>query len=377
VEPDLLVVTRNFPPQRGGLEAYSYHLASELSRQMPLRLIALKKPKVHLSWFLPSAFVRSLFLVRLRGVCRVHLCDASLAPFGVMLKRLSTARVTVSAHGLDVTFPHPVYQRLIPACLRMLDRVICVSNATRVECLRRALPESLCCVIPNGVDIRELELNESTEETQRYLAAALGHDLRGRKVLVTVGRLVKRKGVAWFLENVMPMLDESYIYVVVGSGPEAGAILATVKRNRLVGRALLVGSQPDLVRNRLLHAAHAFIMPNITVSGDVEGFGIAALEAGACGSPVIASRLQGIPDAVVDGVTGYLVPPEDARAFATCISSLDMDRDEVRRAALARFNWERIGVLYARELTDCEPAARWGGQGVAPETRTFRTQAPL
>jgi phosphatidylinositol alpha-1,6-mannosyltransferase len=280
----------------------------------------------------------------------VHLCDAALAPLGVMLKRLSTARVTVSAHGLDVTFPHPVYQHIIPTCLRRLDRIICVSNATRLECLRRALPDSLCCVIPNGVDPRELELNESTEEMQRCMTAAFGHDLRGRKVLATVGRLVKRKGVAWFVENVMPRVDDSYVYVVVGSGPELEAISAAVSNKRLEGRVVLTGPQPDSVRNRLLHVAHAFVMPNIRVAGDVEGFGIAALEAGACGLPVIASRLQGIPDAVIDGVTGHLVQEQNAGEFLARIDSLALDRAKIRAEVVRRFSWDKIGADYAAAL---------------------------
>ena len=107
-----------------------------------------------------------------------------------------------------------------------------MSNATRVECLRRALPESLCCVIPNGVDPREFKLNETTEEAWRNPAETLGHGLRGRKVLVTVGRLVKRKGVAWYIENVMPRVGDSYVYVVVGAGPELSAISAAVSNKR-------------------------------------------------------------------------------------------------------------------------------------------------
>ena len=116
----------------------------------------------------------------------------------------------------------------------------------------------------------------------RSLGGTLGYDLRGKKVLLTVGRLVKRKGVAWFVENVAPRLGEGYVYVVVGAGPERDAIANAVRRNHLTGRVVLAGPQPDSIRNLLFHSAHAFIMPNILVVGDIEGFGIAALEAGAC-----------------------------------------------------------------------------------------------
>ena len=177
-----------------------------------------------------------------------------------------------------------------------------------------------------------------------------GIDLRGKKVLLTVGRLVKRKGVAWFVEHVVPRLDETYVYVVVGSGPERKAINAAVDRNRLAGRVVLVGPQPDSMRNRLLQSAHAFIMPNISVRGDIEGFGIAALEAGAYGVPVIASRLQGIPDAVIDGVTGHLVQEQNADEFLARIDSLALDRAKIRAEVVRRFSWDKIGADYAAAL---------------------------
>lgn len=92
-------------------------------------------------------------------------------------------------------------------------------------------------------------------------------------------------------------------------------------------------------------------MPNISIVGDVEGFGISILEAGACGLPVIASGIQGIRDAVIDGVTGHLVREGDAEGFAARIESLDMDRSRIRKAIAERFSWERIGQEYALKLT--------------------------
>ena len=346
----LLVITRNFPPQRGGLEAYSYHLTRELARHMPVRVVALRKSKPHLVWFLPLAFVSSLHFVRAGGIRRVHICDAALAPIGLMIKVLSGAKVTASAHGLDVTFSNPVYQGLISACLARLDAVVCVSRATRDECLKRGVARQRCHVIPNGVDPGQVSSLAHHDEMIRSLGGTLGYDLRGKKVLLTVGRLVKRKGVAWFVENVVPRLGEGYVYVVVGAGPERDAIANAVRRNHLTGRVVLAGPQPDSIRNLLFHSAHAFIMPNILVVGDIEGFGIAALEAGACGLPVIASRLQGIPDAVVDGVTGHLVEAQDADAFIARLASLDLDRKRIRAEVVDRFSWGRIGAAYAALL---------------------------
>jgi glycosyltransferase involved in cell wall biosynthesis len=352
--PKLLVITRNYPPQIGGLENYSFNLVAELKRHMSVKVIALGQTKPHLIWFMPAALIMGLIAVRTRPIRLVHLCDGLLAPIGRLLKVFSKTRVTVSVHGLDITFPHSVYQRVVPPCLKRLDRIVCVSQSTRDECLRRTIPGERCVVIPNGIHPEEIYLSTSRSRLIQEVEAVLRCPLGGKKILLTVGRLVKRKGVEWFVENVLPRLDQSYVYVVVGTGPEYSAIQEMVRRKQLGCRILLAGRQPDRLRNCLLNIADAFIMPNIYIPGDVEGFGIAALEAGACGLPVIASNIQGIRDAVIDDVTGYRVGERDVEGFLSRIQGLDLDRRRVRSEVASRFSWNKIGLAYAEMFSAVE-----------------------
>lgn len=348
--PELLIITRNYPPQTGGLENYSFHLIRALRRRMRLRVIALGKSRPHLIWFLPLALGGGFKSVWFDSIPRIHLCDGLLAPIGRMLKLFSRSRVSISVHGLDVTFSQPLYQRLIPSCLRHLDQIVCVSRSTRDECLKRGIPAERCVVIPNGIPVEEFRLAGDRHDLIPELERSLGRPLAARKILVTVGRLVKRKGVQWFVEEVLPRLGAKYLYVVVGTGPEQKAIQDAVIRRNLQDQVVLAGRQPDRLRNSLLQAADAFIMPNISIPGDVEGFGIAALEAGACGLPVIAAGIQGIRDAVIDGVTGYLVREGDAGKFADRIESVELDRDLIRSTVISRFSWDRVGGEYAQLL---------------------------
>jgi len=348
--PELLIITRNYPPQTGGLENYSFHLIRALRRRMRLRVIALGKSRPHLIWFLPLALGGGFKSVWFDSIPRIHLCDGLLAPIGRMLKLFSRSRVSISVHGLDVTFSQPLYQRLIPSCLRHLDQIVCVSRSTRDECLKRGIPAERCVVIPNGIPVEEFRLAGDRHDLIPELERSLGRPLAGRKLIVTVGRLVKRKGVQWFVEEVLPRLGPKYLYVVVGTGPEQEAIQDAVIRRNLQDQVVLAGRQPDRLRNSLLQAADAFIMPNISIPGDVEGFGIAALEAGACGLPVIAAGIQGIRDAVIDGVTGYLVREGDAGKFADRIESVELDRDLIRATVISRFGWEQVGREYAEIL---------------------------
>jgi glycosyltransferase involved in cell wall biosynthesis len=205
-------------------------------------------------------------------------------------------------------------------------------------------------VIPNGVHPGEFVLGARRRDLIQEVEMGLGRSLAGKRLLLTVGRLVKRKGVLWFVEEVVPRLGDDFVYIVVGVGPELGAIRAAVQRHGLQERVILAGRQPDRLRNCLLNIADAFIMPNITVPGDVEGFGIAAIEAGACGLPVVAAGIQGIRDAVIDGVTGHLVGERDAEGFLDRIRSLDLDRRLIRERVQAYFSWEQIGLTYAEML---------------------------
>jgi phosphatidylinositol alpha-1,6-mannosyltransferase len=125
-----------------------------------------------------------------------------------------------------------------------------------------------------------------------------------------------------------------------------------VSRLGLEKRVLLLGRVSNATRKILLNAADIFIMPNITVADDVEGFGIVVLEAGSCGLPVVASNIQGIKDAVTQGQNGYLVEEGDAAGFAKKIQSMDLDKEVVRKHVIARYSWEEIYLEYQNAIFD-------------------------
>jgi len=342
----ILFITRNYPPKVGGLETYSYNLIREFEAHEITYKITLSKSIKHLIWFFPYSFFRALYLIRKYSIQSVHLCDGALSPVGLLLKLLAGSKVTATIHGLDITYKHPFYQIFIPWCITKLDGVVCVSRSTQDECVRRGIPPLNCTVIPNGIRPGQLYLREPENELCRRLENLMGIFLRERKILFTIGHLVKRKGVAWFVENVMPRLEVSCLYVVAGEGAERRAIQEMVDRHSLQNRVLLLGEVSDGDRNIIYNASDIFIMPNITVPGDVEGFGIVALEAGSCGLPVVASNIQGIRDAVIDGKTGYLVEEGDVDGFVGRIMDMNLDKDEIREIVNSTFDWSIISAQY-------------------------------
>jgi glycosyltransferase involved in cell wall biosynthesis len=319
-----LFVTRKYPPTVGGMEAQSYYLTTGFPG--PKTIIALRGSQKNLVWFLPYALVRVAFSAFRYDV--VHLGDSLLGVVGLVPRFLFRRPVFVTVHGLDMTFGSKLYQFYLKHFLRG-STYVAVSASTRAIAESRALGP--VAVIPVGVPDHFFGLERDPEAD-----LALSQQRRGRVVVLTVGRLVRRKGVAWFIRNVLGDLPE-VLYVVVGVGPDRADIERAIAETGTFERVLLLGSVNEARLHDLLRSADVFVMPNIVVPGDVEGFGIVALEAAASGLSVVAADLQGIKDAIVHGDNGILVPPEDAARFSKAIRELCEDGEaRARLGAKAR-----------------------------------------
>lgn len=362
MKPFILFITRNYPPKVGGLENYSYHLIRQFEKSCTVFKITSSRSRAHLFWFLPFCLVTAVRLCRRHPIRRIHLCDGLMSPIGLILRVATRARVSITVHGLDVTYRVPGYQRLIPACLRRLDHIVCVSRSTREACLQRGIPDNKCHVIPNGIDPEALQLPADHEPLLGDLQDRCEFSFSGKKILLTVGRLVPRKGIAWFVQNVMPQLPIDMVYLIAGNGPEYLRIGRIIRDLRLEERVSLLGRISDGQRNALLAQADICVMPNISTPGDMEGFGISAIEAGAAGVPVVASNLEGIRDAVIDGVTGYLVAEKDSEAFRDKILGMDLYRRNIQAAVRSTFNWASVALRYRDLILYPQETEHGGGK---------------
>jgi len=355
----VLYIAERMPPSVGGQENYSVHICAQLRAHVPTRVIRpgfYWKLNLHKPWFLAAALVAALREGRRRPISHVHVSSARIAPLGVLVARLLGARASASVHGLDVTLTgkSPLYGRLTPYSLRRCHSILANSHATREQALSLGLDPERCHVVPCGVDAEQARRQLPRPEARRRLGRALGLDLGRGPLLLTVGRLIRRKGVAWFVRHVMPRLAPDSAYLVLGQqGPERGPVLQAVREGRLAGRVHLRLGAPDSLRDLAYDAADLFVMPNIPVPGHREGFGIVLLEAGAHGLPVVASRIEGIPDAVRPGETGLLAEAGDSSSFAAAIAAALEWRaspDAVRAAVRRHYSWERAYDGFARFL---------------------------
>ena len=360
----VLFVSHSLPlPDRptsnlGGMQRVAYELRDALAAHPEVRLTT---RVLESSWrwtgartgpFLARLLLELPRLVRREGVEVVLFSSMVTASVAVPLRRRlagSSALLAAIPVGRDVTLPNPLYQPLVPRVLSALDVVLPISRATGEECLRRGLDPATMHVVPCGVDLRRFPPAPDRGADRTALLEALraaGHPAppRDALLLAAVGRHQERKGFHWFVDEVMPRLPPRAVLLLAGGGPMTGAVREAVARHGLEGRVLLLGRVPDETLATLYRGADLFVMPNIPVPGDIEGFGVVMLEAGISGLPIVAADLEGIRDVVREGENGTLLPTRDAGAFVATIARYleDPDALQTASASAARFTRDRF-----------------------------------
>lgn len=297
---------------------------------------------------------------------------ASLAP--LLKKTLRKHGVASGAivHGRDATLLSAPYQLLVPRIFAALDVVFPVSRATGAACLERGLAAEKLHVVPNGVspDRFEADWSRATARTMLFERfgppeSSAGNHSERVLLLCSAGRQVKRKGFAWFVDEVLPRLPEDVHYWLAGEGPEAERIRGAAERSGVAHRVRRLGRLSDKELEIMYRAADLFIMPNVPVPGDMEGFGVVMLEAGLCGLPTVAADLEGIADVIETGKNGRLVRSGDAEAFSEAILAYRREPETLGKASrrttshvLERFGWNTAAEKYLRALKACSSRRR-------------------
>lgn len=346
----ILFISRKYPPSIGGMQSYTKNLLDNLKSSYDVDAILLCRGQIHLFWFLPFTFFKAILLDLKNRYDVLCLADALLAPLGLAIKKIFRLRAIVTAHGLDITYKNFLYQKIVPPAVARFDRVVCVSRNTIKECTQRNIHFEICTFIPNGINIDEYYLNLSQPECRDLLGKEWRCDFSGKKLIFTVGRLVPRKGVDWFIENIFIKLEKDFVYLVCGQGPLKKKIEAMVAKLSLQGRVMLLGQVRQRILQLIYNCADIFVMPNQKIENSPEGFGIVAIEAASCGLPVIANNIDGLSDAVIDGKTGWLIKYNDRDAFIEKIKNPGLDRANIRENAKV-FSWPSLIGQY-REVID-------------------------
>lgn len=245
----------------------------------------------------------------------IHSQFGTLGLFAVPIKQIlsSDCRVVTSIRGSDVTVhikKHPgVYHRL----LREGDLFLPVCEFLQERLIQEGCEQGKIIVHHSGIDCSKFEYIQR----ERVPGEPIN--------VLTIARLVEKKGVAFAIEAVSRLLSkgEKIQYTVVGDGVLREDLQQLIKSMGVEQQVRLLGWKTHEEVKRLLEKSHVLVAPSLTSgSGDQEGIPNAIKEAMATGLPVISTFHSGIPELVTDGVSGLLVPERDAGSLADALGYL-------------------------------------------------------
>lgn len=249
---------------------------------------------------LPFFLVCALAVIRHARFCDLIHAHWTLSAAAASLGQpIHKHRILLTVQGSDVfqVPQHPIGAVFTRATLSRCDLIVALSKALEERVIQLGVEPSKLRVIPNGVD------------TSQFVPL----DVEAREPLILfVGSLIQRKGVKYLIQA-MPDVFVSFPnfrLVIVGEGPEASYLQTLTRELKIEDRTLFTGPLPHQEVRKLMQRAKILVLPSLE-----EGMGVVLVEALACGTPVVASCVDGIRDVITPDV-GILVPPANSNALS-------------------------------------------------------------
>jgi phosphatidylinositol alpha-1,6-mannosyltransferase len=355
----ILCITNDFGPRAGGIETFVIGLIERLPRSRVIVYASAQNnsESYDRKWLedfgvevirdkakilLPTPGVAYCVndLVRERGISTVFFGAA--APLGLLsggLRRAGAQHIVALTHGHEVwwskVWPFTILMKSIS---RHINHLTYLGEYTRSAIARSVTEKAAANMvkIAPGIDTDHFSPQDASE-----LRRELG--LTNKKVIVSVGRLVHRKGQDVLIEAmpaIIKAVPDAHI-LMIGEGPYRGYLENRVKALGIQERVTFIGRIQYAELPRYICVGDVFVMPSRSrLAGlEVEGLGIVYLEASACGLPVIAGNSGGAPDAVLEGKTGLVVEGTNKSAVATAVVELLLDADRSKAMGVAGRQW--------------------------------------
>ncbi len=361
----ILFITRDYPPRTGGQSRLGTYFVSALRQEFIVDIADTNRcdrlyGKVFKFLFkVPMGFIVQTLVIALVFGIRYDVVIASdghkSALFASIYGRMFRKKVVFLFHGLDFCrWGSGFYWKIMRLFLQYNHLIICNSQRTRERAAERNVGRKIVVVHP-PVDL-ELFKPVPLEDLKARLT-----NNGSKKVLLTVSRLVPRKGIDQVLLALFAVKAD-YLYIIIGDGPERKKIEGVIKERGLKDRVLLLTDVQDHEIVHYYNVCDVFIMtPLEIVKGgriDYEGFGMAYVEANACGKPVIGTISGGVPEAVKDNYSGILVKENSVPAIKDAISRIlsdDLLRERLAgnaREWAATFDVKIQGARYLEAVKD-------------------------
>jgi len=383
----LIFLADDFPPATGGIQTYSAELARAVAEAgEEVRVVAAAQPgsedfdagmpcpvlRVPTGGgYLPAALNLAAgaeqAAAELTEPPRCLVCTkwSPEGPAAIWAARSLRRPFVLIGHGGEFALAGGQLVKWLVQRVVLRRAALCLANSSyTADLFRRAgVRDERVSVIGGGVSPERYRAKPDRIE---QLRERLG--LRGRRVILIVARLVRRKGHRHLLQALTGVREQvpEAACLIVGDGPLGEELRALAAELGLAGDVVFAGAMPEEELAACYGLCEVFAMPSVPVRGELaEGLGLAFLEAAAAGRPSVGTRFGGIPDAVEDGETGLLVEPGDAEALAEALARLLTDPEEARRMGEAarerveaQFTWARVAERFLEQVRRIQtPAA--------------------
>ncbi|MDP3836760.1 MAG: glycosyltransferase family 4 protein [bacterium] len=353
-----LLTTLEYPPQVGGVAVYYANLISAWQKEDEWKVIDNSKNEL----IGPGRFgwLRSvLTLIKTQQKNKYDLVlIGQILPLGTaaliasLFVRLPYA---VVLHGMDLSFAlRGKRKRFISKFILGRAKHIICANSYVQKILNDEFPtvSDKIIVLNPGVVVGAATQTVNSDLIARY-------NLTGKRVLLSIGRLVERKGFDRVIDALSSIKEDNWVYLIAGEGPEKEKLMSQVAASNISANIKFIGQLNESEKWSCLDICDIFIMTSRDIDGDFEGFGIVYLEANIAGKPVIAGRSGGVADAVIHNETGLLINPENTDEIAQAIEKLLQNPQEAsrlgengRRRALQDFSWSGQAAKLKMKLTE-------------------------
>lgn len=347
-----LLFTLEYPPFKGGVANYYGNLVKFYPRPDELVVLDNNDNKLLRKWLFPRWYPACSALRKAIKKNKIkHVIVGNILPLGTIAMSNSIFRnipYTVILHGMDFSFSQKTWRK------RFLSKII-LRRAKNIICANSYTADLVKKIVSNHDEIHVVNpgVNEVLGDQDRVEEIRKKYQLEDKRVMLTVGRLVKRKGQDMVLDC-LPVVTKkvpNLVYVVAGDGPDKKYLEKKAEGQKNV---LFLGKISEEDKQAWLALCDFFIMPSRNIKGDFEGFGIVYLEAAIHAKPVIGGQSGGVGDAVQNAVTGILVNPEDKDRLVDVITKLAIETDtrrllgqNARERVVKNFRWEdKIEAIY-------------------------------
>lgn len=356
-----ILATLEYPPQVGGVASFCAQLVKALPTDS-IRVVTNEKNAL-LSRLIWPRWVKAIttLLKVAKETNAQGIIVAQVLPLGtaaMVVQACTRIPVHIMVHGLDVLGPQTSWRKrtLLKCVLHSAQGVIANSRYTANLVKQLGVNPKKITILPLGPHIQPTPEMKVDQDWLGGLGITPDDT-----VILSAARLVRRKGIDQIIQ-VLPEVKKNFHtplkLIIAGDGPDRIRLEKLAETSGVRESIIFTGRLSDEHLKQLFARCYCFVLQTREEpGGDVEGFGIVFLEANSFGKPVIAGKSGGVPDAVIDGVNGYLIEPTSLRMLHRAILSL-LEHPEIaqqmgergKHRVAEQFNWTSNVRLLAQHI---------------------------